>query len=1413
MSHSTNIPLQRRHDHAAWTALSTADASNGDDESAVSSVLLPKDDAAAEHTEVDNNYPTLSWSDSSRTWLPYTLRRAFLSIMAAVSLSFSIALIALCVHSARNHGLGRDDRSSGLLIAWRYTPTIFAVFFTQAMVMIFDDIKRTESFARLARPGQADTSFALQYVPKAWWKSIVKACSKKQNGGHVGWLLLFSSIATGLSVLAVSTLSSSLLVPEQVLIRSDTNLKRYSSAHNGSINLVPRRETYFHTTSGYIYNVSTSMWVSDSHVIMPFGPENSVDHSDLLPDGLWVAETKIFQMESTCVPMVFAETMIANHTLILEADNQTFTYNSAIPADDKNVGNMTLVQDWEGMVLRSEDGCEIQLYETLASHPIVDEGGLFWSNLSATYISWNRFIQERGSPPFIGKTDWSPLNNDAIMEFSLECLDRNLLLVTTPWKERHGFEYEYWENFQYQAELCTPVYYEVTITANASISAGDRRITFDEDEFKKNRKQLGKNILDTAKFELYTFEGNKPEYLSKASIFRNAIEYVGLTENLQTYFSFNYTAMLHDSTLAEQATRLRARFFGELLFSSVTEQNSPVFESVIGQRIVLERRIVVVTEVAVSLAVLFFCLACYLCYTIWRVSIQQRPLNLSVDPATTLGVAIFYNDVNLAAGTEHGIPQSESRDERMTARSMSDLAINKFPSVNNSEVSGTDAKVLPQDWRPLALRTKGLTALLFAVVAIAAALIVLRNYADKQKLYRSAFVYEVDIGVFHANISPASLVATLIAVGLALWWDMIDKHMRSLQPYLSMAHGPEDVKRGACLSYESSHWVWAAGKAASNKHWLLVLVTMGTTLSQILIIAMAAVFEKQAGIYTRPMTIDRALATRQDHLTYQHTNVSTDANLLQHIMRTETADWLYSALDQLTLQAQSPAWSLDGWSFTPIVIESVPDTSLRQGSRNQDYDEESSELFFSAANVSLTTSAIRARLECNRITPTDSSWYNMNETAILEAELSKSVRNMTGHLNVTGYVLPRTIFDKDTYQTTIFTTPSRVFCCANGTDDGANSAVGYWSHTDPDQWWADRSEWTGFGPKSWPGNFTIKWIVGPATTSNLTIYTNSEASYYKLMQFTEIPALEILTCKPVIEQTDARVTIARSSSQVLDFELLGDPQRQHEIWNMDFDAISLNGSQEGMFGKNYTVEMSYAVYFMTQLLYAASSPTSSSNLFNFEDLEDERFNIRDKDNGLNMDFMSYSNYVQANKDPTALLNAETLLKYSQHTFQTFFQHFASQTSWIDGQPMVHQKISGQKVDVITTERIEVLAMVEGATWLCLAILFLLVVILGVLVVSLKQVYPRKTMLCDLECLADVLAMIENSHELLRLVEKYTMKELKERGMKTRLGWFRDTKGVLRWGIEVVDVNGVEWVEKREDLSVKDGVHTRIRCKQ
>jgi hypothetical protein len=52
-----------------------------------------------------------------KQWLPYTLRRTFLFLMATTSLAISVVLAILCWASVHNHGLQNNTNTTGLIIA------------------------------------------------------------------------------------------------------------------------------------------------------------------------------------------------------------------------------------------------------------------------------------------------------------------------------------------------------------------------------------------------------------------------------------------------------------------------------------------------------------------------------------------------------------------------------------------------------------------------------------------------------------------------------------------------------------------------------------------------------------------------------------------------------------------------------------------------------------------------------------------------------------------------------------------------------------------------------------------------------------------------------------------------------------------------------------------------------------------------------------------------------------------------------------------------------------------------------------------------------------------------------------------------------------------------------------------------
>jgi hypothetical protein len=474
--------------------------------------------------------------------------------MAVISMALAITLAILCWYSVHNHGLRQDTDTAGLLIVRRYLPTILAVFFTQAMVMILNDIKRTEPFARLARSEQFDieqfdVEQTLLYTSKAWWSTFREGCMRKRNLGQVNWILVLSSLATGISILALSTLSSSLLAAEQVALRSNVDMQRFDPF---PMTLEPRRQVYFHTTSGFLFNASTSMWVSDDYVVSPFGTKDLRNYPDYLPEGTWEMETKVLQMESNCSRMHFDKfvTDIRNETTeVYDPPGPFVGDNSASnEAFQRSFVNESSTRDLHGFTLDSDDGCRIQLLASLrarGAHRLIRNGGLYWTNLSSSYITYDEWAKNRGNPVFSRATEWSPMDLGLTFDFSDTCIGRNLLIVTTPWKAKaKEFREMETEGFQVRAELCTPRYFEAITNVTASVTSDAKRISLDEDRLRAHRSEVSNDRLDMYKIQEVTFGRGKLDYLHRANALASGWAYEGVSEALSALYSFSITAML-----------------------------------------------------------------------------------------------------------------------------------------------------------------------------------------------------------------------------------------------------------------------------------------------------------------------------------------------------------------------------------------------------------------------------------------------------------------------------------------------------------------------------------------------------------------------------------------------------------------------------------------------------------------------------------------------------------------------------------------------------------------------------------------------------------------------------------------------------------------------------------------------------
>ncbi|KAJ4355215.1 hypothetical protein N0V95_003110 [Ascochyta clinopodiicola] len=527
--------------------------------------------------------------------------------------------------------------------------------------------------------------------------------------------------------------------------------------------------------------------------------------------------------------------------------------------------------------------------------------------------------------------------------------------------------------------------------------------------------------------------------------------------------------------------------------------------------------------------------------------------------------------------------------------------------------------------------------------------------------------------------------------------------------------------------------------------------------------------------------------------------------LSDSLLGTSDTDWLYNALDDITLNTPMLPWTGDEWIFTPVNLTGWDDQS-QSGSQNE------AASFTSSFNVSLTTSALRSRLECGAVTVSSSAWLD-DVRSVYPNRFDKSA---------TGYVLPMTVSTTGDFAAPVFSAPRRIACCTNGTDKSKQSVIAYWSSNSSlyDQQPAisvdlDEAEDT-IVSSEWKKDFAIKWIVGsaastvvPGTESNFL--SNSIGSANEtVLYFLKEPQTSIMRCTPIIEQTNASITFARDTKQVLKYKLLEEPQPAIGAWDYAYDVVyNPPGSNQSR------GNVSYGAFFMSQLLTAPHivEPQMRSSMMvanhTIENLDAERFALRDTDKGTNMDYMSYANFVLANKDPTALLNTTLLQQHSEKTFQVFFKHFVTTANWTYGgagsvsraayEELLSYQRQAEKFDGLVSERVEVLSMNKVATWLSLAILFLLVIILIVLIVALQVVYPRTSMLRRVECLADVLAMVAGSDELNRLISEIGVEGMEKAGIKTKLGWFRDRRETVRWGVEIVGGN-VQWLEGPEEKS-------------
>jgi hypothetical protein len=706
------------------------------------------------------------------------------------------------------------------------------------------------------------------------------------------------------------------------------------------------------------------------------------------------------------------------------------------------------------------------------------------------------------------------------------------------------------------------------------------------------------------------------------------------------------------------------------------------------------------------------------------------------------------------------------------------------------------------------------------------AILILNAFSARSQLSQLAFIYEANIsklGFSFSTFAPISIAPTVVSIVVGLWWDQLDSTWRVLQPFISMSRGPVPINNGAGLTYRSKSWVGAALKSGRQKHWVLFMIAVGSVMAQILTVSMSALFERQSHTVTQPISFQRSLEMRQvPVITEVESELPTGQTpavmVLEQLYLNPSKNWLYGAGAQQSFHGSQLPWTFEGWNFLPVNLSSISGETVSQISTGDDTDDP----ILSAANVSMVTPAIRARLECTVI----DEIANTTSWATLEDYSNKSHLFAPGsfsHVNSTGkvklYSLSDYIFSgTDSYTTTI-SSPKSAGCCQNGSiDDPQRSVIGYWS---PVLTSRKHGEYP-YDALSWPLSLVSKWVVGRP----IILQDSKELDF---VFYKEIPRIQAARCKPIIETTEASIMVDMNSGEVHSSTIVGTPTAADEAWSSVFTRH--NESETHIKGKSsdptQNVTTSFGVLFLDALLGLADRDHTVGQTY-WENLDENAFVFRDPKNGFNMDLMTYSMFTLANKDPEALLNFTTLAKHADHTFQAFFQQFVNSGLSPSKGGYVYQPINdsslgslGPPVDENGTQiaekqfpirntnrtvegsisqRIRVLHMNVVATYLSTAILIWLI-FTTFIVICVQRQYTR-FMNRDVQLIADMLVLIAGSDNLLDLVEEKGVELKRNNDIKTMLGWFRDRDGQVRWGVEVVGGrNAVEWVD-----APKQGFH-------
>lgn len=571
-------------------------------------------------------------------WLPMTLRLPYLAFLIVLSLVLGVVVSVLTALSARQHGLGNDRDSPTLFFSWRFSPTLVATIYALLVGSMLNDVRRTEVFARLSRPGGATAAHTLCFPARSWWHDPFDALNKAKNNGVRSLALFSASLVNMLVLLVVSPLSAGLLSPIDVTISKEPAFRGSSLAPDAAWQSDTFDSVVFRTIAGSVLNKSTSAWVNPNSAMLPFWPSDTVapSGSSFAADFTaqqWKSVTTVYKSELDCVPLYLHN--ISSYTIKIVGAGSTI---------------MTTTE------LGTLDGCNITITE--------DE-----DSLEGYHGGW---LPE--SPP----NPTSFLGQFGTWIHSGNCNNRSTILV----------KYHDEDTFSFNGSICAARYYSAAVNATVEINEASTMVSFDDNEYKSNRKLLDPKQHDFPHLE-DTFLNSNWSNKFFSTVILETPAYTGplLAIAASPDYDNNVEVILNSAVLLERASRLHQQYFGEMLLLTLA---STATDLDFGEVLVQERRIFVVSSIAITLAALLLlssvCVMVVLCTT----RLRRRPLHLSHDPGSITAVA------SLIAGDKVARQEFDGTDKLSNEDMIALLAKRRFVIEHGGLIATGDTKFHPK---------------------------------------------------------------------------------------------------------------------------------------------------------------------------------------------------------------------------------------------------------------------------------------------------------------------------------------------------------------------------------------------------------------------------------------------------------------------------------------------------------------------------------------------------------------------------------------------------------------------------------------------------------------------------------------------------------------------------------------------